>query len=140
MIYSTVNHQKLPSSDPTHPLLWWRNTWMVPELSTTNAKETWSLFWIKSSMSFARKKALQKTWFHLQNSNKIPLDIFKIKKESKQNNKRHIYLIFALSYVTRWNNLTVYKIQFWQQHLAIFLNLFLFIIIHSENKIVPLIL
>ena len=30
MIYSTVNHQKLPFSDPTHPPLWWRNTWMVP--------------------------------------------------------------------------------------------------------------
>ena len=31
MIYSTVNHQKLPLSDPTHPLLWWHNTWMVPK-------------------------------------------------------------------------------------------------------------
>ena len=30
MIYNTVNHQKLPFSDFTHPLLWWRNTWMVP--------------------------------------------------------------------------------------------------------------
>ena len=30
MIYSTVNHQKLSFSDPTHPPLWWRNTWMVP--------------------------------------------------------------------------------------------------------------
>ena len=30
MIYSTVNHQELPFSDPTHPPLWWRNTWMVP--------------------------------------------------------------------------------------------------------------
>ena len=30
MIYSTVNHQKLPFSDPTHPPLWWRNTWIVP--------------------------------------------------------------------------------------------------------------
>ena len=30
MIYSTVNHQKLPFSDPNHPPLWWRNTWMVP--------------------------------------------------------------------------------------------------------------
>ena len=30
MIYRTVNHQKLPFSDPTHPPLWWRNTWMVP--------------------------------------------------------------------------------------------------------------
>ena len=30
MIYSTVNHQKLPFSNPTHPPLWWRNTWMVP--------------------------------------------------------------------------------------------------------------
>ena len=26
MVYSTVNHQKLPFSDLTHPLLWWRNT------------------------------------------------------------------------------------------------------------------
>ena len=31
MIYSTVNHQKLPFSDPTHPPLWWHNTWMVPK-------------------------------------------------------------------------------------------------------------
>ena len=30
MIYSTLNHQKLPFSDPTHPPLWWRNTWMLP--------------------------------------------------------------------------------------------------------------
>ena len=30
MIYSTINHQKLPFSDPTHPPLWWRNTWMAP--------------------------------------------------------------------------------------------------------------
>ena len=30
MIYTTVNHQKLPISNPTHPPLWWRNTWMVP--------------------------------------------------------------------------------------------------------------
>ena len=30
MINSTVNHQKLPFSDPTHPPLWWRNTWMPP--------------------------------------------------------------------------------------------------------------
>ena len=30
MIYSTVNHQELPFSDPTHPPLWWRNIWMVP--------------------------------------------------------------------------------------------------------------
>ena len=30
MIYSTVNHQRLPFSDPTHPPLWWRNTWMPP--------------------------------------------------------------------------------------------------------------
>ena len=30
MIYSTVNHQKLTFSNPTHPPLWWRNTWMVP--------------------------------------------------------------------------------------------------------------
>ena len=29
-INSTVNHQKLPFSDPTHPPLSWRNTWMVP--------------------------------------------------------------------------------------------------------------
>ena len=29
-INSTVNQQKLPFSDPTHPLLCWRNTWMVP--------------------------------------------------------------------------------------------------------------
>ena len=33
MIYGTVNHQKLPFSDPTHPPLWWRNTWMVPNLA-----------------------------------------------------------------------------------------------------------
>ena len=31
MIYSTVNHQKLPFYDPTHPPLWWRNTWMFPK-------------------------------------------------------------------------------------------------------------
>ena len=37
MIYSTVNHQKLPFSDPTHPPLWWRNTWMVPYFSLTVA-------------------------------------------------------------------------------------------------------
>ena len=30
--YSTVNHQKFPFSDPTHPPLWWRNTWMLPKL------------------------------------------------------------------------------------------------------------
>ena len=30
MIYSTVNHKKLPFSDPIHPPLWWRNNWMVP--------------------------------------------------------------------------------------------------------------
>ena len=31
MIYSsTVNHQKLQFSDPTHPPIWWRNTWTVP--------------------------------------------------------------------------------------------------------------
>ena len=30
MINSNVNHQKLPFSDPTHPPLWWRNTWMPP--------------------------------------------------------------------------------------------------------------
>ena len=29
-INSTVNQQKLPFSDPTHPTLCWRNTWMVP--------------------------------------------------------------------------------------------------------------
>ena len=32
MIYSTVNHEKLPYSDPNHPPLWWCNTWMVPNL------------------------------------------------------------------------------------------------------------
>ena len=31
MIYSTVNHQELPFSDPTHRPLWWRNTWMPPK-------------------------------------------------------------------------------------------------------------
>ena len=36
MIYSPVNHQKLPFSDPTHPPLWWRNTWMPPNLSFEN--------------------------------------------------------------------------------------------------------
>ena len=30
-INSTVNQQKLPFSDPTHPPLCWRNTWMVPK-------------------------------------------------------------------------------------------------------------
>ena len=30
MIYSTINHQELPFSDQTHPPLWWRNAWMVP--------------------------------------------------------------------------------------------------------------
>ena len=29
-INSNVNQQKLPFSDPTHPPLCWRNTWMVP--------------------------------------------------------------------------------------------------------------
>ena len=37
-INSTVNQQKLPFSDPTHPLLCWRNTWMVP----------WCLTWCTS--------------------------------------------------------------------------------------------
>ena len=32
MIYSTLNHQELPFSDPTHPPLWWRNTWMLPKI------------------------------------------------------------------------------------------------------------
>ena len=32
MIYSTVNHQKLPLSNPTHPPLWRRNTWMIQNL------------------------------------------------------------------------------------------------------------
>ena len=30
-INSTVNQQKLPFSDPTYPLLCWRNNWMVPK-------------------------------------------------------------------------------------------------------------
>ena len=42
MIYSTVNHQKLPFSDPTNPPLWWRNTWMVPKL-TISLKIAWLL-------------------------------------------------------------------------------------------------
>ena len=28
---TTVNYQELPFFDPTHPPLWWRNTWMVPK-------------------------------------------------------------------------------------------------------------
>ena len=35
MIYSIVNHQKLPFSDTIHPPLWWRNTWMVPYQAET---------------------------------------------------------------------------------------------------------
>ena len=29
-INRTVNQQKMPFSDPTHPPLCWRNTWMIP--------------------------------------------------------------------------------------------------------------
>ena len=58
MIYSTVNHQKLPFSDPTHPPLWWRNTWM-------------SLTWLfpvlmdsLSNLQLLTKKGSYCTWRH----------------------------------------------------------------------------
>ena len=60
MIYSTVNHQKLPFSDPTHPPLWWRNTWMLPNVkaiykhSTKEGKHHW-LFWLPASGFFSFK-------------------------------------------------------------------------------------
>ena len=33
-LFCTVNHQELPFSGPTHPPLWWRNTWLVPYVSS----------------------------------------------------------------------------------------------------------
>ena len=71
MIYSTVNHQKLPFSDPTHPPLWWRNTWMVPMPS---------IFW---NFWLAEKKERKKThfWFWLRvnscmaNGTKLPFQV-----------------------------------------------------------------
>ena len=41
MIYSKVNHQKLTFSDPTHPLLWWLNTWMVPSAVLMRIHRAW---------------------------------------------------------------------------------------------------
>ena len=43
MMYSTLNHQKLPFSDPTHPPLWWRNTWMVPDQTAVS-----ECVWVKN--------------------------------------------------------------------------------------------
>ena len=37
-INSTVNQGKLPFSDPTHPPLCWRNTWMVPRHALLQCK------------------------------------------------------------------------------------------------------
>ena len=45
MIYSTVNHQKLPFSDPTHPPLWWRNTWMVPYTTVKKRCQKYPKIW-----------------------------------------------------------------------------------------------
>ena len=44
-INSTVNQQKLTFSDPTHPTLYWRNTWMVLEAKWPLPESIFTSLW-----------------------------------------------------------------------------------------------
>ena len=55
-INSTVNQLKLPFSDPTHPPLCWRNTWMVPYVLCPLKPQMQKVIQTRLESSFEKRK------------------------------------------------------------------------------------